>query len=200
MRPSIPDKPDEKAENNCRFATSYILQSILECEPNLFNAAADVILSDLDFSYNLSPSSLSIEPELENSQQKHLRETMIETWLEDLDEDFKRTDEEFKPSHKKHFLSTLLFSIWKEHQNQYNLSNASEHAQMYTMENSKDPKGPPRAQPLDHLDSGFKEKSTTPLVSHGAKSIRDWTSLQSLELPSSSKTNIDPRKIFDFLL
>src|SRR5947207_5960466 len=98
----------ETSKDNTRFATSCILQNILERQPNLFNKASNLILADLDHSYDLSWSALPPRPEWENAQQKELRVSMVEEWVGDLDEEFEATGEKFNSCHMKQFLTTLL--------------------------------------------------------------------------------------------
>src|SRR5436190_23984563 len=104
----------ETIPDNARFATSYILRNILERQPDLFNEASNLILMDLDCSYDLSWSALPSRPEWENTQQKDLRVLMIEQWMEDLDEAFKVTEEKFNSCHRRQFLTTLLYAIWND--------------------------------------------------------------------------------------
>ena len=69
-------------------------------------------MTDLEDSYELSSTDLPTKEDDENPSQRALRESMVESWIEDLDEQLTAVNENFKRKHKAHFLTMLLYSIW----------------------------------------------------------------------------------------
>lgn len=194
-----------KSEGNIvRLATCPILQMLLERHPSLFNKATSLILTELDCSYDISRSDLPLKLERENAPQKALRESMIEQWAEELDQEFQESGTSFNWSHKKNVLTTLLYSIWNDrNQGQCNLTGV---AKQYQSPSTEDPKAQ-RVLSKAHrfLDNFSTEDETKPSGFHATqrtKSIRSWVARQCLETQNTLTIprQVDSAHILRFLL
>jgi hypothetical protein len=87
-----------KVTLNSSLANTEPLRRILDEYPDLFDYVAKHIMDDLENSYELSATDLPKNVGDEDPSQQALRESMVESWIKDLDEQLTIVGESLKES------------------------------------------------------------------------------------------------------
>jgi hypothetical protein len=92
-----------------RFATTYLLERTEREEPELFNAATELIISELELDEDFfSQSAFLKHVDQETKQQRSEQETCVLEWVSELQNYF---TPDYRECHKVNFVTQLFYSI-----------------------------------------------------------------------------------------